>query len=158
MPPLLLHPLTLLLPNSFKFASYVKKRRLAAVKNKKKSPTYIVKPSGGSQGTGIMLLQHEGRLPPYDMAVSKIPSVAQIYVAPLLFEGIKFDLRVYILVRSVDPLEIYVHREGLSRFCTASCVRGRGGQKMRRRPKKQRERERARRFCVVKALTPSVLF
>ena len=117
------------------------------MKNKKKSPTYIVKPSGGSQGTGIMLLQHEGRLPPYDMAVSKIPSVAQIYVAPLLFEGIKFDLRVYILVRSVDPLEIYVHREGLSRFCTASCVRGGGAEDEKKTKETERERARAAILC-----------
>ena len=37
----------------------------------------------------------------------------------MLIDGCKFDLRVYVLLRSLDPLRIYIYKEGLCRLATS---------------------------------------
>ena len=83
-------------------------------KKKKSNKTYIVKPDEGAQGEGIFLIQQ-----PRDLYHLKVPSIVQEYVAkPLLIRGLKFDLRLYVLVASLDPLEVYLSDSGMARFCT----------------------------------------
>jgi len=36
----------------------------------------------------------------------------------MLYEGLKFDLRVYALVTNSNPLSIFIYREGLVRLAT----------------------------------------
>lgn len=74
---------------------------------------FIMKPVTGSMGRGI-----EVRKSLKDsMRFERI--VCQIYInEPLLLDGYKFDLRVYALVASIDPLRIYVYNEGLVRLAT----------------------------------------
>ncbi|XP_062411072.1 tubulin polyglutamylase TTLL11 [Sardina pilchardus] len=88
-------------------------------------PTFIVKPDSGSQGDGIYLIRDPsdlrsvatGGLGGGSGAVRQ--AVVQEYMQrPLLIDKLKFDVRLYVLVRSLEPLEIYVAKEGLSRFCT----------------------------------------
>ena len=37
---------------------------------------------------------------------------------PLLLNGYKFDLRIYVLVTSVNPIEAFIYKEGFGRFST----------------------------------------
>ena len=38
----------------------------------------------------------------------------------MLLDGIKFDLRVYVVVTGLNPIQAYIYDEGLARFCTAA--------------------------------------
>ena len=47
--------------------------------------------------------------------------VVQRYLdKPLLMDGIKFDLRIYVVVVGIDPIQAFIYDEGLARFCTVS--------------------------------------
>lgn len=67
------------------------------------------------QGRGIFLA-----MKPEQIIQSEEHYIVQSYLhRPLLVDGYKFDLRIYVLVISCDPLRILLFREGLCRFCTS---------------------------------------
>lgn len=81
--------------------------------------TYIVKPSGGRQGAGIKLIQSIESIAS-EMKQSRTGLTVQEYVdTPLLLDGYKFDLRIYVMIESLNPFRIHVFRDGLARLCTS---------------------------------------
>ncbi|XP_048759052.1 tubulin polyglutamylase TTLL7-like [Ostrea edulis] len=83
------------------------------LKAKKKYRTFIVKPSNGAQGHGIQLYKNAEKIPPSEHFI-----VQEYIDKPLLLEGYKFDLRIYVLVTSCDPLRIFIFNDGLVRMST----------------------------------------
>ena len=72
-----------------------------------------MKPEASCQGRGIFLTRSLEDINPQDHYV------AQRYLAkPHLIDGLKYDLRIYVLLAGCDPLRIYIFNEGLGRFAT----------------------------------------
>ncbi|NXV04350.1 TTL11 polyglutamylase, partial [Cettia cetti] len=97
---------------------FVAEVRMMKDRNPSWKPTFIVKPDGGCQGDGIYLIKD-----PSDIrltgSIQSRPAVVQEYICkPLLVDKLKFDIRLYVLLKSLEPLEIYIAKDGLSRFCT----------------------------------------
>lgn len=85
--------------------------------SKKGRKTYIIKPAASCQGRGIYLTRS-----PETVELSE-PCVAQRYLhRPYLIDGLKFDLRLYVLLAGCDPLKIFLFRDGLARFATEKYV------------------------------------
>ncbi|XP_069024824.1 tubulin polyglutamylase TTLL11 [Embiotoca jacksoni] len=82
------------------------------------NPTFIVKPDGGSQGDGIYLIRDPADLKLVVGSQAKQAVVQEYIQKPLLIDKLKFDIRLYVLIKSLEPLEIYIAKEGLTRFCT----------------------------------------
>ena len=84
---------------------------------KKKNKTFIIKPEASCQGRGIFLTRTHESINPVDHYV------AQRYIhRPFLIEGLKFDLRIYVLLAGCEPLKIFLFHEGLARFATEAYI------------------------------------
>ncbi|XP_074149078.1 tubulin polyglutamylase TTLL11 isoform X5 [Sminthopsis crassicaudata] len=110
------YPRSWILPDEFQL--FVTQVRMVKDGDPSWKPTFIVKPDGGCQGDGIYLIKD-----PSDIRIAgnlqSRPAVVQEYICkPLLIDKLKFDIRLYVLLKSLEPLEIYIAKDGLSRFCT----------------------------------------
>ncbi|XP_038571684.1 tubulin polyglutamylase TTLL7 isoform X3 [Micropterus salmoides] len=102
-------PKTWIFPAEYtQFQNYVKELR-----RKRKQKTFIVKPANGAMGHGISLIRNCEKLPAQEHFI-----VQEYLDKPFLMEGYKFDLRIYILVTSCDPLRIFLYKDGLVRMGT----------------------------------------
>jgi tubulin polyglutamylase TTLL6/13 len=72
-----------------------------------------VKPAASSQGKGIFMISEAEEVNCLGDAI-----VQEYIDQPLLIDGLKFDMRIYVLVSGCDPLRIFIHKEGLARFAT----------------------------------------
>ncbi|CAM9990126.1 unnamed protein product [Sphacelaria rigidula] len=74
---------------------------------------WIMKPVGMSRGRGIRLVDDIKNIRYSDKVV------VQRYIGnPLLLDGYKFDLRLYVLVTSFNCLEAFIYKEGFARLST----------------------------------------
>ncbi|EKX39526.1 hypothetical protein GUITHDRAFT_56064, partial [Guillardia theta CCMP2712] len=81
--------------------------------------SYIVKPPAGCRGIGIRLISD-----PNTQIKEKAVCVVSRYISdPFLINETKFDLRIYVAITSFNPLRVYVHENGLARFCTVKYSR-----------------------------------
>ncbi|XP_078516054.1 tubulin polyglutamylase TTLL5 isoform X2 [Lissotriton helveticus] len=74
---------------------------------------WIVKPVASSRGRGVYLINSPSQITSEDSIL-----VSRYISHPLLIDDFKFDVRLYVLVTSYDPLVIYLYEEGLARFAT----------------------------------------
>lgn len=113
-------PVTFALPTDYK--------QFVDEYHKNPQATWILKPCGKSQGTGIMLIQNLAKLKKWSKesknAIEHPCPAKDTYVIsryidnPLLIGGKKFDLRLYVLVTTFRPLKAYMYQNGFCRFCT----------------------------------------
>ena len=64
---------------------------------------WIVKPANSSQGKGIYIVDDIN-----DVNVDDTSVISRYVTNPLLINGHKFDLRIYVLVACYEPLRVYV--------------------------------------------------
>ncbi|PSN31902.1 hypothetical protein C0J52_21196 [Blattella germanica] len=97
-------PQTFVMPMDF--------RELCSSHYRNRGP-WIVKPVASSRGRGIYIVNSPDQVPLEETLV-----VAKYIDNPLLVDGHKCDLRLYVAVTSYDPLLVYMYEEGLVRFAT----------------------------------------
>ncbi|KAF8570961.1 hypothetical protein P879_04301 [Paragonimus westermani] len=110
-------PKTWVLPQEQGFLFNYAKRALS----RGQKPTFIMKPANGAMGHGIRMFRAGESVPSIPM--SGTPCVVQEYINnPLLIDGFKCDLRVYVLITSCDPLRIFIYNDGLVRLGTEKYI------------------------------------
>lgn len=103
-------PLTYVLPKEYlQFVdSYAKQEETNPETN-----VWIMKPVGKSRGRGISVVNDVNQV-----SYGEIMIIQKYISNPLLLEGFKFDLRLYILITSFLPLEAFIYKEGFARIST----------------------------------------
>lgn len=104
------YPRTFLLPKEF---LDFQREHKAICGRSMQAPSWVVKPRNSCCGRGISIVQSVAEVQSIDYE-----AVIQQYITPFLIDGHKFDFRLYILIASLQPLAIFIYKEGIARFCT----------------------------------------
>lgn len=76
---------------------------------------YIILQPASARGIGIKVVHKWCQIP------DSSPVIVQKYISnPFLINDTKFDLRLYVLITSINPLRIYLYDNGLVRFASGS--------------------------------------
>ena len=90
------------------------------LKTEPRSNLWIVKPSSMNRGMGIRLINSDSTDTELEELRNTKDSIClQRYIDNpfLLSNCLKFDIRVYVLITSWDPIRIYLYKDGLVKFC-----------------------------------------
>ncbi|EOD24487.1 hypothetical protein EMIHUDRAFT_469304 [Emiliania huxleyi CCMP1516] len=79
---------------------------------------WIVKPAAAYCGRGISLHRSGPELPQQLLGEGQRGVASRYLDRPFLLDGLKSDIRIYVLVTSWHPLTVYQYGEGLARFAT----------------------------------------
>ena len=104
------YPRTFLLPREF--LEFQREHKAICGKDLV-APSWVIKPRNSCCGKGISICQSVA-----DVKSIDYESVAQLYIHPFLIDGHKFDFRMYLLIASLEPLTVFIYKEGIARFCT----------------------------------------
>ncbi|KAJ3245513.1 Tubulin polyglutamylase ttll4 [Chytriomyces hyalinus] len=95
------------LPATFFLPSQRRRLKLAFQSH----PSWIIKPPASARGIGIRVVNKWKDVP------QRKDVIASKYIQnPYLIDKKKFDIRLYVVVTSFDPLRIYLFKEGIVRF------------------------------------------
>jgi len=86
-----------------------------ASKMDEKQSYWIIKPPNWFCGIGISVVKNKSQIP----KKKSVLCVQEYIDRPFLIKGLKFDLRLYVLLTSIDPVRLYIYEDGLVRFATA---------------------------------------
>ena len=91
------------------------KKYIDSVSNKyilNKNNLWLYKPNNKDKGKGIKILSNFKK-------ISNKKAIITKYISnPFLINGKKFDIRLYVLITSFNPLKIYLNKEGLIRIAS----------------------------------------
>lgn len=102
-----------IMPITFVLPRERKKFQNEWAKNNTQTQCWIIKPPASYRGDGIKLVYKYKQVPTFSTII------AQKYVwNPYLINETKFDLRLYVLLTSVNPLQLYWYKNGIVRFAS----------------------------------------
>lgn len=77
--------------------------------------TWIFKPNIGVSSEGIQIFQKYQQI---EAKINESNGIIQEYVSPKLLNGFKFDFRIFLLITNLNPISLYIYKEGFARFCS----------------------------------------